>query len=301
MDFTRRRGWWRSFWFADERAENLAAFRIVVATHSLWLLLSRDYAAISSVPSVFRQSVPDGVRWRYLLFEGLGPVDVVIQWTAIVTLVLVLFGVFPRVCCLLAAVAVYHLAPLETVMWTASPKARGLTMAPVALALLAFSRSGDALSIWPKKPAAGPSWEYGWPLKVVALLVVQIYLFSAIGKLSEAGLSWGSGANMRAWLLWFSLATESSVFSALGLFLADRPVLCTMIGYGTVLFEWAMPLILFFPRLVAPLVTIAVAFHLASLFAMNIYVGEAWYLLVFVDWTGLRRWLGAEVPSPAPA
>lgn len=296
----RWRGAWDRFWFSDESATNLAAFRVFVGLHSLWVLSSRDFAALAGLPSAMLGSVPDTTRWRYLLFSGQASLDEVIQLAAVAALVGVVLGVSPRFCALVAGLALYHLAPLETLIWGAVPKARGLTFAAVALPLLASSRCGDALSPHAQGTGQRRSWEYRWPLRLMAVLVVQLYLFSAIGKLGQAGLDWGSAENMRAWFLWFNTTTESSVFRWPGLFLADRwPPLLALIGYGTVFLEWTIALVLFFPRLTIFYVGAAALFHIASAFTLNIYVGEAWYLLVFVDWTALRFGRGLVQPAPA--
>lgn len=296
-EVARLRRWWDAFWFTPASATNLGAVRVVVAVHALWILLSRDYAGIARAPAVFRSTIPDDVRWRYLIFEGGGDLDRAVQTLAILSLVLVLIGVAPRVAALLAAVSIYHLAPLETAMWTPSPYGRGMTLAPIALVILAAARSGDALSLGRRVRAPERSWEYRWPLQLLGLLVVQIYLFSAIGKLGTAGLDWGSAENVRRWLLLFNTTSESSPFSFLGLWIADHPSLCAAIGVGTVLFEWSVPVALFWPASRVALIGMAMLFHVGTLLMMNIYVGEAWYLLVFVDWA----WLGARVRRPLRA
>lgn len=273
---------WRRFWFADTSAMSLAFLRILVSVHALWILLSRDFAAISSVPAPFRSSIRETVRLRYLIFEGYAGLDVAVQWVATVALVLAIVGVVPRVACFVAALAIYHLAPLEGVTWTFHAVARGLTIAPVALLLLAFSRSGDALTVFPKARSAGPSWQYGWPIRVVQLLVVQIYFFAGVGKLVQTGPSWASAENIRRWLVWANNSPEISVFRDFGLWIADHPLLCGAIGIGTFAFELSSPLVLFFRRAALPFVALAISFHLGILLSMNIYVGEGWYLFAFL-------------------
>ena len=105
---------------------------------------------------------------------------------------------------------------------------------------------------------------------LIQLLVVQIYFFSAIGKLERTGLSWGSAEHMQLWLLRFNQDSQSVVFGTLGPWIAQFGWLTGAIGAATVLFEWCMPQ------------------------AMNIHVPEAWLILVLVDWPG-----SASVPTPA--
>ena len=66
---------WRRFWFEPDHALNLAVARIIVATHALWHLLSRDYAAMAQIPDLWT-TVPSMQRWRYLIVidaSGLEP------------------------------------------------------------------------------------------------------------------------------------------------------------------------------------------------------------------------------------
>jgi len=48
-----------------------------------------------------------------------------------------MLGIFARVSCFLAGLLLYRLAPLETIIWTVSPYARGLTISVLALLVLA--------------------------------------------------------------------------------------------------------------------------------------------------------------------
>ena len=117
------------FWFAPEPAVNLAAARIVFALQALWILLSRDMPALSALPPRVLDRCP-GVRalavphlgrpsrarvgraggrarwpWRARCWES---------------------GRVP--CCAAAGLLLYHLAPLETLFYTPSPWAKGLTL-----------------------------------------------------------------------------------------------------------------------------------------------------------------------------
>ena len=169
--------------------------------------------------------------------------------------------------------------------------ARGLTLAPLALLLLAFSPSGDALILFRRRAGAPDTWEYRWPLRLVQVLVVQIYFFAGVGKLMETGFSWVSADNIRRYLLLMNQTPEVSAFTAPGLWLADHPVLCVLIAVGTLAFELSAPLVLFFAQLTKVFVPVAFLFHVGIAITMNVYVGEGWYLFAFVDWPQLAaRW-----------
>ncbi len=294
---------WTGFWFGPESALNLALARILVATHALWLLASRDYAAMSDVPAVFWRPEDAGIRWRFLIVPGHGDLERILQIAAGVALAGVILGVAPRMLALVAALLLYHLGPLEAALWTASPIGRGMTIAPAALLVLAAAPCGDALALGRRQEAsrAEASEDYGWGLRLIQLLVVEIYLFSAIGKLERTGLDWGSAEHMRLWLLWFNQDDQARVVGALGPWLAQSLWVTGAIGAGTLLLEWTMPLALVSRRARLILVPAALLFHVGVLLAMNIHVPEAWLVLVLVDWGAvsrrLRRRSGPTVPA----
>lgn len=283
---------WRAFWFAPEAAGNLAAARVLVALHALWIVLSRDYAGMADVPAVFWSATTEMSRWRYLISPGAGAVEAALQGLAVVALVGAIAGLAPRLSCALSGVLLYHLAPLETLIWQPVPDARGLTLAPVLLLLLAASPSGDALALWPRGRRRGMdfrSGRFGWALRLIQLQVVAIYLFAAIGKVQRTGFDWGSPERIRLWLLWFNQDVESVVFGTLGPWLAQFVWVCASIGIATLLLEWLMPLAIGWRRTRGALVAIALAFHVGILLAMNIHVPEAWLVVLLVDWAWVWR------------
>jgi hypothetical protein len=287
------RGWSR-FWFAPAAPESLACIRILVAAHALWLLRSRDFASAAGLPGYW-VGVPTSLRWRYLLFPGHTGFEHMLQATATVAVLAALLGVFARPACFIAGVLLYHLAPLEVILWSPAPTARGLTLSPLLLLLLAAAPSGDAWAIWPRAAGRAPSGEYGWARRLTWLLVAEVYLFAAIAKLTQSGLAWSSADNLRRWLLLFSLSPHRP-WHTLGRWIADRPALCLAIGIATVVFEWTFVLAVFSRRARRVLVPAGLILQTGILLAMNIQVGETWLILTFVDWPSLigqvRGWRG---------
>ncbi len=276
--------WWDRFWFAAGSAKNLAAARVVVSVHALWLLLSRDLAAGAALPDVFWDSVPRLTRWRYLLFPGHAQLETVLQWVAAAALVAVALGVRVRITGFLAALLLYHLAPLETFYWFPSPYYRGFEVSILALVVLAASPAAGTAA-----PDAAPreAWEYRWPLVLIQLFVAQIYFFSAYSKLYRVGWDWTSGENLRRWLLLFTQDDQVAVFTALGQWVAAHPTLCAVVGAGTILFELGFIVTVFWKRSRVVLVPMALLFHAGIFFAMNIVFLNTPQLLVFVDWEAL--------------
>lgn len=281
---------WHRFWFRPEALGNLAIARILVALHALWLLASRDFAAMQDVPTLFWRTVPASRLWRYGIVPGQASIDAVLQLLAAVALVAVVLGVRARLASALAAVLVYHLAPMDAAIYTSTPIGRGLTLAPLALLLLSLAPCDDALAVrGAHRALAERTRDARWVLQLLRLLVVEIYLFSAVGKLERSGLAWGSAERMQLWFWWFNQDPPSVVFGTLGPWIATQPWLCGLIGMSTVAMEWAMPLALFSRRAALVLVPVALVFHVAVLFSLNIHVPEAWLVLVLVDWDALSR------------
>lgn len=291
---------WRRFWFEPESAINLAAARVVFSIHALWILLSRDLAGLAALPAPFWSDLAAGTRWRYLLFPGHPAIESGLQWVAAAALVSAALGLFPRSSCLVSGLLLYHLAPFETAFWTPAPLERGLTISVLALVGLACSRCGDALSF--HGVATRPSsWEYAWPLRLVQLFVCQIYFGAGVAKLMRVGLEWASAENLRGWLLVFNQQDQIAVFSTLGRWIADRPVLCALVAVGALGLNLVFPLALFSRRARPWLVATAMAFHTGVLFAMNIAFLNLPQLLIFADWSALGRRLSWERgSSPAP-
>ena len=274
---------WNRFWFEPDSATNLAAARVIVAVHALWILLSRDYAAISGLTDLW-VAVPQSLRWRYLLFPGHAGIEAALQWLTVLGLLAAIAGIYPRLACVVAGLLLYHLAPLESIIWSANATARGLTLSPLLLVLLGAARSGDALRLWPKlgdRPA--PSWEFGWPRRLAWLLIAEVYLFAAYSKLTASGLAWSSAANIRRWLLLFSLDEQWS-HRSLGRWIAEHPALCLAISIGVVIFEWTFILAVFSRAARRVLVPAALILQIAIWFALSLNVGETWLVLTFIDW-----------------
>ena len=294
--------WWATLALPDGHAVDLAGARIVIAAHALWILLSRNLAAGSGLPPELWLRVHESARWRYLLFPGTPSFEHGLQVVAAVALVAAIAGFRTRVACLIASLLLYHLAPLETIIWTPNPYERGFEISVLALAVLAFSRSGDAWSVDSSLlrrragagPSAAPAWEYGWPLRLIQLFVAQIYFFAGYSKIFRVGFEWISADNLRRWLLVFSQQDQVAVFRAPGLFIASHPSLCLAAALGAVAIDLGFPAAVFFPAVRRWLVPAALAFHAGILLTMNIVFLNAPQLGVFVNW----RWLAQRNSAP---
>lgn len=278
---------WERHWFAPEPAINLAVARMLAAGVALWVLLSRDRAGVSGLPDVFWRGVGATTRWRFLLFPGHEQLEQGLTLLAVVLLLGALLGLRPRTSSFLSALLLYHLAPLESIIWTASPHGRGLTLATLTLLVCAIAPSGDAL-VRGARPVT-PSWQYGWPLRLIQLWLVMVYFLSGVGKVRESGLAWLHADTLVHWL---RLATQNdlvAVHRTLGGWIADHPVVAGAAGVGTLLFELGSVLALVSRRSRPWFAGVAIAFHAAIYFTMNITLNSWPLLLTFVDWDALRN------------
>lgn len=294
---------WQHTWFEGGSPHDLAAARIVVALHAMWILLSRDLPGMAGVPALFWELAPRSTQWRYLLFHGHPGLERAFLLLTFAALAAVLLGRATRVAALGAALLLYHLAPLETLFWGRdNPMERGFEITILALVLLAFAPCADAWSA--RRPRAAPeraAWEYRWPLVLIQLFLAQVYVFAGYAKLRSGGLAWMEPDNLRRWFLVFTQYESVAVFTAAGRFMAAHPRLCGLLAVATVGGELLFLLVLVSRYARRVLVPLAALSHVGILVSMNIAFLNAPQLLVFVNWEWLRgvarRFRGA---SPAP-
>jgi hypothetical protein len=291
---------WNRIFFAPEPALNLAAARVLFSVHALWVLLSRDLPATSSLPAEFWTNVSQAELWRYLIFPGHPQLEYNLQLIAMLTLIGAAVGVMPRLCCFLSALLLYHLAPLETIFWTASPYQRGFTISVLALFTLSLSPCGDALRIGKTSPKE-PSSIYCWPLRLVQLYLVHTYVFSGYSKLYRVGVTWLDPENLRSWFLVFAQQDQvmrlGPLFNTLGPWIADHWLFCLIAGAYGVLVNLCFISTLFSRRARWFLVPDAVFFHILVFLTLNIFWLNMPQLLVFVNW----QWLVDRLRRYAPA
>lgn len=295
---------WDRVFFSPAPAINLAAARILFSVHALWVLLSRDLAATSALPEEFWSLVPRAELLRFLIFPGHPQLEYFLTAAAAVALVCAALGILPRIACLVSAVLLYHLAPLETIYWTASPYQRGFTIDILVLLTLSASRCGDALALG---RANREEWspDYCWPLRLAQIYLAQTYLFSGYSKLYRVGVEWMEPENLRNWFLMFSqqdqLVRTGPLFGDVGFWIADHWLLCLVAGtYGVIVNLLFMSTVLsrrarwFF-------VPDAVFFHIMVFFALSIFWINTPQLLVFMNWHWLAGRFNRRVAAPGAA
>jgi hypothetical protein len=214
----------------------------------------------------------------------------------------VALGIAPRVSCIASAILLYHLGPLEAVVWGGNPAQRGLELTTLALVVLAASPCADVWSVVRSRRSEPSTRMYRWPVLLVQLLVAFVYVFSAYGKLANAGLAWISGQNIREWLWLMSAWPGIGPFDGLGPFLASLPGVPTLIAVSAIVMEFSFPLAVASRIARRILVPFAALFHVGIVFALNLAYPNTLLLLTFVNWDWLRtrvRSLRSIAPAPA--
>jgi hypothetical protein len=147
--------------------------------------------------------------------------------------------------------------------------------------VLALSRSADAYSLDARRPAplggdedapAVSSWRYGWPLRLLCLIVVATYLIAGVAKLRWGGPGWAGGTVLRDTIAADSLRKIllGSSHSPLAELFLDHTWLFRALAVLTVVVELGAPLALLHRRLALVWVVVVIGFHFGVLGLMAI-------------------------------
>lgn len=122
-----------------------------------------------------------------------------------------------------------------------------LAMAPLVPSSCGDRWSLDALRVRaPRAECETVSVRYGWPVHSAMVVVAFGYWFTAVAKLVWSGPSWIFGSNLR-WIL-YTASDAQRVPNAMGLFIADHPVLSHLVAAATLTIELLFPVVLWRPR-----------------------------------------------------
>jgi hypothetical protein len=182
-------------------------------------------------------------------------------------------------------------------------------LAVYCLVVLAFTPCGDAFSVdsWlSKTKKESPTFTYAYPILLMQLLMGWTYFSSALIKLRVAGLKYLSMDNLPALAIFHSLDNLHDTSFRLAFWLPEvKTYLPVAVGF-ILLWELLFPLAIFWARARWWILVVGIAFHLSTLFLMNIFFPHhlAMYL-IFVNWDRLRgrfsrstRYDGVPMPSP---
>ncbi len=156
------------------------------------------------------------------------------------------------------------------------------------LVVLAFTPCGDAFSIdsWRRKTTREmPAFAYAYPILLMQLLLAWVYVSSALIKLRVAGMKYLSADNLPALAIFHSLDNLHDTSFKIAFMLPQVKQYLPFAVAFVLIWELLFPLAIFFQRIRWWILAIGVAFHIATLFVMNIFFPHqlAMYL-VFVNW-----------------
>lgn len=123
------------------------------------------------------------------------------------------------------------------------------------MGILAFSRCGDGFSLdqllfsgqLPSAPSGGGG-DYTWPVRMIWLIISLTLFATGYAKIKRSGLAWANSGNLSVTLR--SMHYWSGPKDPLvnwGLWIAEQPVLCWLLGIFTLVLEFGFPLALFWP------------------------------------------------------
>jgi hypothetical protein len=157
------------------------------------------------------------------------------------------------------------------------------------LAVLAFTPCGDAFSLDARRAKLKkelPRLAYAYPILLMQLLMAWVYFSSALIKLRVAGLNYLSVDNLPALAIFHSLDNLHDTAFRLAFWLPDiKDYLPFAVGL-ILIWELLFPLAVFWRRIRWWILGVGIAFHLATLFLMNIFFPyQLAMYLIFVNWS----------------
>ena len=164
------------------------------------------------------------------------------------------------------------------------------------LAVLAFTPCGDGCSVDSvlRRQKERPRLAYSYPVLLMWLLMSWTYFSSALIKLRIGGLKYLSPDNLPALAIFHSLDNLHDTQFKFAFWLPQVRSYLPVVVFIVLLWELLFPLVIL--RRWRPwLLAFGVAFHISTLFLMNIFFPfQLAMYLVFVDWDSFRRRLGEK-------
>lgn len=282
--------------FFEDRALNLAVFRVVVGALLLWLPDFHYADRYAALPAQVL-TPPVGLSWLSFSPETVTP----LYWVAIVAVGLGTVGLFTRLAWGVAAVTLLYVLAVPQFVGSVFHYHHLYWFA----ALLAASPSGDALSVdaWLAARRGetldrGPCVAYGLPIRAAWALVGVVFFFPGLHKLLTSGGDWIFSDNLRNHM--YAKWTQMAGFEPL--FRVDRhPWLVRLGALSVVAMELCFGVLVMSRRGRWLAVGAALVFHQLTAYFMGIHFEALWITyVVFVDWAALARRAGLS-KRPAPA
>jgi len=161
------------------------------------------------------------------------------------------------------------------------------------LAVLAFTPCGDGFSLDRRlrnRKRDRPAFAYAYPIFLMQLLMAWVYFSSCLIKLRNSGLRYLGVDSLPSLAIYHSLDNLHDTSFRLAFWLPQVKAYLPFVMGLVLLWEFCFPLAVFYPRLRWLILGGGIAFHLSTLFFMNIFFPHqlALYLL-FVNWDRFRQ------------
>jgi hypothetical protein len=213
------------------------------------------------------------LRLRYGIVPALEPAAFVMLVAALAS---ALLGWRPRASCLVAAALLYHFAPFEEILTTATgPYLHGLTLPVLGLAILATAPA----------PGAAPSPDHRWPVALIRVLLAFQYLFAGLAKLRFVGVDWASADNMQAMAHLFMTYEAPPPWAG---FVATHAAAAAALGAFLLALDLSFVLAALVPKTARVLVPLAGVAHVLVYQVFGVFSLSAPLLLLFVDWDAVK-------------
>ena len=273
---------------ARSHPANLAMLRIVVFGLLLIDVLGpAEPVWFALLPEQLRVPPPGWEGFFHLV--PLDPVSVVVaKWLFVVACLFALFGAYTRPAATCAVVLGVYVLGVPQFFGKLNHDHHLLWFA----ALLAASRSGDALSIdqWRRRTRPAPDVAYGLPLRMCWVLVGMIYLFPGLWKAWVIAPEWigGDALVLHMHEKWLELGDYEPLIRV-----DLYPKLSRVAAAGVILFELTFLPALLFPRIRRFAVLSGLLFHAATFLIMDIhFVRLVACYVMFLDVEPLARRFG---------
>jgi hypothetical protein len=282
-----------AFWSSTTTGEAVALFRVLLGLLALWtavnvaLNLERFYGPDAIVPW---EAVDDfwGSRWSLLaLAPDSRNLLVAVCVLAVLSAVLLMLGVTPRLAVLALYVVFLSLHHRNPLILNSGDR---LFVMLLGFAMLLPMERRWALWAWPRRRAASPAWG----IRLIQVQIAYVYWSSCFSKLVNE--RWRSG-----WAISDVLA--SPVFAEWPAELGLWPWVLPL-TWGTLVFEFAFPVLVWFRRMRLWVLAAGVVFHGAIEILMTIPMFGAVMIVsyaVFLEDDDLRRLLSSTARATQPS
>ena len=242
--WTRITNAWNGYFFTPQAPTDLAVGRLLGFGLLFLYYLPIDFAGWAEVTPAAWLPLPifEWFRLPVLPYGVLATISLI--WK--LSLLLACVGLFTRISTGVAFVLGFYLLALPHNFGKVNHYD---AIAVFTLAILAFSRCGDALSLDAKffrKTPAVASGEYRWPVRCIWVVFAVIFFSAGVSKLTASGLAWVTSDHMATVLV--KEQYNSFPLVSWGAWIARHPPLPNLMAAATLVLELGYPLALFSRR-----------------------------------------------------